>query len=95
MVPMERETRLADRCVRRCLLIGGTAAIDRWGPGARVPTIIISPFAKRHFIDHTMKPLVLGTIHRYEENREQWGELMVEQINAALAQPGAPTKEGE
>jgi phospholipase C len=53
MVPMDRETRLADRCVRRCLLIGGTAAIDRWGPGTRVPTIIISPFAKRHFIDHT------------------------------------------
>jgi phospholipase C len=27
--------------------------IDRWGPGTRVPAIIISPFAKRHFIDHT------------------------------------------
>lgn len=27
--------------------------IDRWGPGTRVPTIIVSPFAKRHFIDHT------------------------------------------
>jgi phospholipase C len=27
--------------------------LDRWGPGTRVPTIIISPFAKRHFIDHT------------------------------------------
>jgi phospholipase C len=27
--------------------------IDRWGPGTRVPTIIISPFAKRHFVDHT------------------------------------------
>lgn len=26
--------------------------VDRWGPGSRVPTIIISPFAKRHFIDH-------------------------------------------
>jgi phospholipase C len=26
---------------------------DRWGPGSRVPTVIISPFAKRHFIDHT------------------------------------------
>jgi acid phosphatase len=26
---------------------------DRWGPGIRVPTVIISPFAKRHFIDHT------------------------------------------
>jgi phospholipase C len=28
--------------------------IDRWGPGTRVPAIIISPFAKRHFIDHTI-----------------------------------------
>jgi phospholipase C len=26
---------------------------DRWGPGARVPTIIISPFAKKGFVDHT------------------------------------------
>ena len=28
--------------------------IDRWGPGARVPTIVISPFAKKGFIDHTI-----------------------------------------
>jgi phospholipase C len=27
---------------------------DRWGPGIRVPTVIISPFAKRHFVDHTV-----------------------------------------
>jgi phospholipase C len=26
---------------------------DRWGPGVRVPLIIISPFAKKGFIDHT------------------------------------------
>jgi acid phosphatase len=26
---------------------------DRWGPGTRVPTIIVSPFAKRGFVDHT------------------------------------------
>ena len=26
---------------------------DRWGPGTRVPTIIVSPYAKRGFIDHT------------------------------------------
>jgi phospholipase C len=26
---------------------------DRWGPGIRVPTVIISPFAKRHYVDHT------------------------------------------
>jgi acid phosphatase len=27
--------------------------IDRWGPGSRVPTVVISPFAKRGFVDHT------------------------------------------
>src|SRR6267142_441930 len=26
---------------------------DRWGPGTRVPTLIISPRAKRGFVDHT------------------------------------------
>jgi len=24
---------------------------DRWGPGTRVPALIISPFAKRGFVD--------------------------------------------
>ena len=28
--------------------------IDRWGPGSRVPTVIISPMAKRHHVDHTV-----------------------------------------
>ncbi|MEP6658127.1 MAG: acid phosphatase, partial [Betaproteobacteria bacterium] len=27
---------------------------DRWGPGSRVPAIVISPFAKRGYVDHTM-----------------------------------------
>ncbi|HTS93664.1 MAG TPA: alkaline phosphatase family protein [Stellaceae bacterium] len=27
---------------------------DKWGPGSRVPTVIISPFAKRHHVDHTI-----------------------------------------
>lgn len=25
---------------------------DRWGPGTRIPTIIVSPYAKRGFVDH-------------------------------------------
>jgi phospholipase C len=29
-------------------------AIDRWGPGTRVPTLVISPFVKRGFVDHTV-----------------------------------------
>lgn len=27
--------------------------VDRWGPGTRVPGIIISKFAKPHYVDHT------------------------------------------
>jgi phospholipase C len=26
---------------------------DKWGPGTRVPAIIVSPYAKRRYIDHT------------------------------------------
>ncbi len=26
---------------------------DRWGPGNRIPTLIVSPFARRGFVDHT------------------------------------------
>ena len=28
--------------------------VDKWGPGSRVPTLIISPFAKKGFVDHTV-----------------------------------------
>jgi phospholipase C len=27
---------------------------DKWGPGSRVPTIVISPFGKKNFVDHTV-----------------------------------------
>jgi acid phosphatase len=27
---------------------------ERWGPGTRVPAIIISPFARRGFVDHAL-----------------------------------------
>lgn len=26
---------------------------DRWGPGSRVPTVVISPFARKDYVDHT------------------------------------------
>jgi acid phosphatase len=26
---------------------------DRWGPGSRVPALVVSPFAKRGNVDHT------------------------------------------
>ena len=41
---------------------------DRWGPGTRIPAIIVSPHAKRHFIDHTPYDTtsILATIeHRF------------------------------
>ncbi|HUL48398.1 MAG TPA: acid phosphatase [Gemmatimonadales bacterium] len=30
--------------------------VDRWGPGSRVPTLVISPLARKHHVDH----------HRYD-----------------------------
>ena len=26
---------------------------DRWGPGSRIPALVVSPFAKRGYVDHT------------------------------------------
>ena len=28
--------------------------VDRWGPGTRVPTLIISPLVRKHYVDHTV-----------------------------------------
>ncbi len=40
--------------------------IDRFGPGARVPAIIVSPFAKKGYVDHTSYDTtsILRTIER-------------------------------
>jgi phospholipase C len=43
--------------------------IDKWGPGSRVPAIIISPFAKKGFVDHTKYETV--SILAFIEKR--WG----------------------
>ena len=40
---------------------------DRWGPGSRVPAIIISPFARRGFVDKT--PYDTGSILRFITRR--------------------------
>jgi phospholipase C len=42
---------------------------DRWGPGPRIPTIIISPFARKGFVDHT--PYDTTSILKFIETR--WG----------------------
>ncbi len=43
--------------------------IDKWGPGTRVPAIIVSPFAKKGFVDHT--PYETLSILSFIEKR--WG----------------------
>ena len=40
---------------------------DRWGPGTRIPAIIISPFAKKGFVDHS--PYDTTSILRFITNR--------------------------
>ena len=40
---------------------------DRWGPGTRVPAILISPFVKKAYVDHT--PYDTGSILRLLEHR--------------------------
>jgi len=39
---------------------------DRWGPGTRVPTLVISPYARRDFVDHESYDTtsILATIER-------------------------------
>lgn len=41
--------------------------VDKWGPGTRVPTIIISPYAKKGYIDHTQYDTT--SILKFIENR--------------------------
>ena len=43
--------------------------IDRWGPGSRIPAIIIGPFAKKGIVDHTQYETV--SILSFIEHR--WG----------------------
>ena len=40
---------------------------DRWGPGTRVPAILISPFVKKGYVDHT--PYETGSILRLLRRR--------------------------
>ncbi len=43
--------------------------IDKWGPGTRVPAIIISPYARKGYVDHTQYETV--SILKFIETR--WG----------------------
>ncbi len=46
---------------------------DRWGPGSRVPALIVSPYAKRGFVDHTQYDTV--SILRFITERFKLPEL--------------------
>lgn len=42
---------------------------DRWGPGTRIPAIVVSPYAKRGYVDHTLydtNSILRFIIHRYD-----------------------------
>ena len=41
--------------------------VDRWGPGTRIPAVIVSPYARRGFVDHT--PYDTTSILRFIEKR--------------------------
>ena len=40
---------------------------DRWGPGTRIPALVVSPFAKKGFVDHTIYDT--GSILRFITRR--------------------------
>ena len=46
---------------------------DRWGPGTRIPAVIVSPFAKKGFVDHTQYDT--GSILRFITERFDLPEL--------------------
>ena len=65
---------------------------DRWGPGTRVPTILISPLVKKGYVDHT--PYDTGSILRLLERRFALTPLPDDRtrlgdLTGALEAPGA------
>jgi acid phosphatase len=62
---------------------------DRWGPGLRVPALIVSPFAKRGFVDHTLYDTtsILSLITRRFELPVLPG---LQSRNGAVAANGSP-----
>jgi phospholipase C len=55
--------------------------IDKWGPGTRVPAIIISPYAKRGYVDHTTYETV--SILKFIEERYGLAALATRDARAA------------
>jgi acid phosphatase len=62
---------------------------DRWGPGTRIPALIISPFAKKGTVDHTQYDTT--SILRFITNRWKLPALDgIRQRDAALVANGLP-----
>jgi acid phosphatase len=62
---------------------------DRWGPGSRIPAIIVSPYAKRGFVDHT--PYDTTSILRFITRRYDLPTLEgVKRRDEAIAAHGNP-----
>ena len=62
--------------------------VDRWGPGSRVPTLVISPFARRGYVDHhyydTTSILALLE-HRYDLRPLSTRDARANDMRAAFA----------
>jgi len=62
---------------------------DRWGPGTRIPAIIVSPYAKKGFVDHTQYDT--ASILRFITRRFSLPRLPgLQQRDDALKANGAP-----
>ncbi|WNO52410.1 acid phosphatase [Stakelama saccharophila] len=63
---------------------------DRWGPGTRVPALIVSPYAKRGAVDHTIYDT--GSIARFLARRFGLAKLpgLIERERAMIAAGGPP-----
>jgi acid phosphatase len=62
---------------------------DRWGPGTRIPAIVISPYARKGFVDHT--PMDTTSILRFITKRFELPTLRgIELRDAAVASTNQP-----
>jgi phospholipase C len=62
---------------------------NRWGPGSRIPAIIVSPYAKRGSVDHT--PYDTTSILRFITRRFDLPTLKgIQERDAAVAAHGEP-----
>lgn len=63
---------------------------DRWGPGTRVPAIVISPFARQGYVDHTIYDT--GSIARFLNRRFGLSPLpgLIEREEAMVQAGGMP-----